>query len=221
MKFQDSEIAHRYLDDLKGIEIGASAHNPFNLPNCLNVDFTDNMTTIFKKAEIGYCGHAAKVDIVAHAEKLPLEDKSIDYVLSSHVIEHIFDPIAALNEWKRVVRPGGYIFIIAPLKQFVPGEIRPITTLEELKERHTGKRPKSDANMLNSLDAANTDQLDEKYLHKDLATGIICDHETGHFTVFDLQLMVNICTFVGLKVIRKMPFDDKVGNGFCVIALNE
>lgn len=217
MTFQDSEIAHRYLDDLIGIEIGASAHNPFHLPNCLNVDFTDDMTTVFKKAEVGYCGHAAKVDIVAHAEKLPLENESIDYVISSHVIEHIFDPISALLEWKRVVKKGGYIFIIAPLKDYVPGEIRPITTVQELKDRHEGKRQRNSVDMLSTIDAANTEQINETFMHRDLATGIICDHETGHFTVFDLQLMVNICNLVQLKVIRKMATDDKVGNGFCVI----
>jgi hypothetical protein len=55
-KFRDSALAHKYLDDLKGIEIGGSAHNPFNLPNCINVDYTDSMTTIFKEAEFEMCG---------------------------------------------------------------------------------------------------------------------------------------------------------------------
>ena len=31
MKFRDSELAHKLLDGLKGIEIGAAAHNPFNI----------------------------------------------------------------------------------------------------------------------------------------------------------------------------------------------
>jgi len=221
MIFQDSDIAHRYLDDLKGIEIGASAHNPFHLPNCLNVDFTDDMNTVFKKAEIGFCGHAAKVDIIATAEKLPLENASIDYVISAHVIEHLFDPIRALKEWRRVVKKGGYIFIIAPERECVPGETRPITTFQELENRHKGMIKRDAVKFLDEIGSATLDQLDESLLRKDIATGIICDHENGHFTVFDLDLLVKTCNFVGLKVIKKMPVDDKVGNGFCVIALNQ
>ena len=37
MKFRESAIAHKYLDGLKGIEIGGSAHNPFGL-DTINVD---------------------------------------------------------------------------------------------------------------------------------------------------------------------------------------
>ena len=36
--FPDSELAHRLLDHLFGIEIGGSEHNSFHLPHCLNVD---------------------------------------------------------------------------------------------------------------------------------------------------------------------------------------
>ena len=42
MKFKDSQLAHKYLDGLKGLEIGGSAHNPFNL-DTLNVDYTDDI----------------------------------------------------------------------------------------------------------------------------------------------------------------------------------
>jgi hypothetical protein len=37
MKFSESDIAHQYLDGLKGIEIGGAAHNPFGL-DTINVD---------------------------------------------------------------------------------------------------------------------------------------------------------------------------------------
>lgn len=134
MKFQESALAHRLLDGLEGIEIGGSAHNAFGL-RTRNVDFT-KQTTVFKEEEIRMCGEALPVDIAAPGDQLPLEDNSVDFVISSHVIEHFPDPIKALKEWRRVVRPGGYIYVIAPHKERIFDKDRDRTTLAELIERH-------------------------------------------------------------------------------------
>ena len=77
---------------------------------------TDELT-VFKQEEIKLCGEALPVDIVSPGDQLPLEDNSVDFVVSSHVIEHFPDPIKALSEWYRVVKPGGYLYIIAPHKE--------------------------------------------------------------------------------------------------------
>src|SRR5665647_453019 len=137
MKFKDSKLAHEYLDKLTGIEIGGSAHNSFHLPDCINVDYTDSMDTIFKKSEFEMCGEKMPVDVVADGGKLPFKDGQYDYVISSHVIEHFFDPIAVIKEWLRVIKSGGYIFIIAPTWRAVPTETRDCTTVDELCKRHT------------------------------------------------------------------------------------
>lgn len=39
--------------------------------------------------------------------QLPLEDNSVDYIHSSGVLHHIPDPSAVLQEFRRVLRPGG------------------------------------------------------------------------------------------------------------------
>lgn len=136
----ESPLAHRLLDGLRGLEIGASSHNPFGL-NTLNVDYSDDYTTIYKQEEIRAVGRYATVDIVASGDNLPLEDSSVDFVISSHVIEHFYDPIKALKEWLRVVRPGGYVYIIAPHKERTFDRDRPRTTLTELLERHEFPNP--------------------------------------------------------------------------------
>jgi SAM-dependent methyltransferase len=108
--FPESPTVHRYLDGLCGLEIGGSAHNAFGV-DTQNVDYTGDLTTVFKKAEVELCGEAMAVDIVAPGDALPLPDKSVDFILSSHVIEHFWDPIKALMEWRRamswlVMRPS-------------------------------------------------------------------------------------------------------------------
>jgi SAM-dependent methyltransferase len=74
------------------------------------------------------------VDIVAPGHELPLEDKSFDFVLASHVIEHIPDPIAALKEWARVARK--YIVLVVPHRDRTFDRDRPLTPVSELIERH-------------------------------------------------------------------------------------
>lgn len=138
MKFPESKLAHKYLDGLIGIEIGGSAHNPFGIANCLNVDYTGDMNTIFKEEEFRLCGEKQKVDVVAPAWDLPFEDESLDYVLSSHVIEHCYDVIGTLMEWFRVLRSGGLLFIIIPHKERTFDKDRERTTIKELVERHAG-----------------------------------------------------------------------------------
>jgi len=142
MKFKESALAHQLLDGLEGLEIGGSAHNSFGLKT-RNVDNTSELTC-FKQEEIKLCGESLPVDIVAPGDELPLEDNSVDFVISSHVIEHFPDPIKALREWYRVVKPGGYLYIIAPHKERTFDKERSRSTLAELIERHeTGRQPET------------------------------------------------------------------------------
>lgn len=45
------------------------------------------------------------------ATEIPLPDASIDAVLSWSVFEHVSNPIAVLSELRRVIRPGGFMFL--------------------------------------------------------------------------------------------------------------
>ena len=46
---------------------------------------------------------------------LSVPDASFDMVFSSHSLEHSISPLFALWEWKRVIRPGGYLMIVIPM----------------------------------------------------------------------------------------------------------
>lgn len=134
MKFPESALAHKLLDGKVGIEIGPSAHNPFGL-NCKNVG-RDTKGTVYESSQIELCGEFSKIDVIAEADKLPFPDGEWDFVVASHVLEHLYDPIKTISEWLRVVKPGGYVFIIFPHKERMFDKDRPRTTLAELLARH-------------------------------------------------------------------------------------
>lgn len=135
-RFRESALAHKLLDGLTGLEIGGSAHNAFGL-DVLNVDYTNDMNTVFKQGEIKMCGEAMPVDVVANGDNLPFPDRSFDFVISSHVIEHFFDPIKAIKEWIRVSRK--YVYIICPQPYALESDQKKlITGMQELVQRHTG-----------------------------------------------------------------------------------
>ena len=58
------------------------------------------------------------VDIIANGDNLPFEDESLDYVFSSHTLEHIENTENVLKEWLRAVKKGGFIILVMPDKRF-------------------------------------------------------------------------------------------------------
>lgn len=51
--------------------------------------------------------------------KLPFKANSFDVVVGFDVLEHIEDEETALNEWRRVLRPGGKMFLTVPAYQWL------------------------------------------------------------------------------------------------------
>ena len=61
------------------------------------------------------------IDIVADCEDLSIfADGVLDFVFSSHLLEHIKDAAAALKEWWRVLAVGGHLVLYLPHKDFYP-----------------------------------------------------------------------------------------------------
>ncbi|MCX7619511.1 MAG: methyltransferase domain-containing protein [Acidimicrobiales bacterium] len=69
-------------------------------------------------------GHARRRDpappvLEAAAENLPFANGVADVVTSMDVIEHLDDDVVALREYRRVLRPGGILFVTVPAYQFL------------------------------------------------------------------------------------------------------
>ncbi|MEO6883802.1 MAG: class I SAM-dependent methyltransferase [Bacteroidia bacterium] len=55
-----------------------------------------------------------KLDIVSDIVDIPEPDKSFDAIMCTEVFEHIPNPIAAIKEFDRLLKKGGYLIITAP-----------------------------------------------------------------------------------------------------------
>lgn len=63
------------------------------------------------------------LDIVCDITAIPQPDASFDAIMCIEVLEHLPDPLAALREFARLLKPGGYLILTAPfcsLTHFAP-----------------------------------------------------------------------------------------------------
>ncbi|MEE9405589.1 MAG: methyltransferase domain-containing protein [Algisphaera sp.] len=58
------------------------------------------------------------LDIVSDITAIPRPDASFDAILCSEVLEHVPEPIAALRELARLLKPGGTLVLTAPFASF-------------------------------------------------------------------------------------------------------
>lgn len=65
----------------------------------------------------------SKVNITCDIIDMPLKDKSVDVILCTEVFEHLKNPVLALKEFSRIIKPKGELLLTAPfcsLSHMVP-----------------------------------------------------------------------------------------------------
>jgi len=122
-------VAHLFLKG-DGIEVGAG-DRPFPLPEgarCQYGDIRDRtaLNQYFGNDRISLTGH---VDAQTYAGVAPA---SLDFVISAHVIEHLFDPIGAIRAAVSTLKPRGVFLCVVPDMEKTWDRARPPTTLDHL-----------------------------------------------------------------------------------------
>lgn len=126
----------RFMEQLSGtgLEIGA-LYKPMPRPAGTTVRYVDRGTASELRAWYPELANQPLVepDIIDDARTLAtVGDRSVDFVIAAHVLEHLADPIGALAAWCRVVRPGGHVYLVVPDKRVSFDRHRVRTTLEHL-----------------------------------------------------------------------------------------
>jgi ubiquinone/menaquinone biosynthesis C-methylase UbiE len=55
------------------------------------------------------------IDYVSDILSIPVPEGSHDVILCTEVLEHVPDPVGAIREFARILRPGGHLILTAPL----------------------------------------------------------------------------------------------------------
>lgn len=126
-----NQILSRGLDlSRPGLEIGA-LHNPCIAKSGSKVLYVDHLPTEELKAKyradgFPHCDAIEDVDIVVGADGLleAVGERQFAYVVASHVIEHIANPIRWLREIHTLLEPGGVLSLAIPDKRYCFDRLR-------------------------------------------------------------------------------------------------
>ncbi|MGH9153393.1 MAG: methyltransferase domain-containing protein [Acidimicrobiales bacterium] len=89
--------------------------------------------------ELGEDAAFPQPDIVSNldADRLgAIDDQSQDFVIASHVLEHVANPVALLGDVHRVLRPGGTLLVLLPDRHRTFDRDRRPTPLAHLVEEY-------------------------------------------------------------------------------------
>jgi len=141
--------------------------------------------------------------IVEATDLLGIADNTYDFLLSSHSLEHIANPMKAVKEWLRVLKSGSQILIIVPNKEYCFDHRRQNTTFEHVLDDYYKNIGEDDLTHLEEI-------LQYHDLEMDKAAGTFeqfkkrsednLRHRALHHHVFSLQLVSEIFTFFNIKI---------------------
>lgn len=116
-----------------GVEIGA-LYKPFDLD--ANVIYLDRDSTAHLQQQYAKdptVSEIIQVNIVCKDNFYPFFDtNAFDFVINSHVLEHVTNPGRQIEEWLRIIKPGGILYMIVPDKNFCFDRRRDVTPVEHL-----------------------------------------------------------------------------------------
>lgn len=114
-------LSHIDISNGVGLEIGALT-NPVLTKRDANILFADHMST--KDLAKKYSAEPVESDKIVRPDfiiKSSLSNdirKQFDYVLASHVIEHIPDMVSWLLDISNILKPGGVLSLVIPDKRY-------------------------------------------------------------------------------------------------------
>jgi SAM-dependent methyltransferase len=157
---------------------------------------------------------------VGEATELPMiDDDSYDFLLSSHTIEHTANPLRALREWHRVLRPGALLVIVAPDPTRTFDRRRPVTTLAHLIEDEARETPESDLTHMDEIVRLHDLWIDAPAPQDREGFAARCaqnlDVRCMHHHVFDLALLRAAVELTGYRV---MGSERALANNLIVVA---
>jgi len=141
-----------------------------------------------------------------------LPDATWDAVCSSHVIEHLANPLRSLETWQRLATPGGYLLIVAPHHEGTFDRNRPVTTLEHLiADRRMGTSEQDLSHLSEVLDRHDFSRDSEIYSERwEEQRRDNANTRMLHHHVFNTRSLLELLTYSGIEIVgheTRFPHD--------------
>ncbi len=239
-----AKTMHALKKDGLGLEIGPS-HNPMAPKKAgYNVHVLDHATA--EELRVKYTGHPVnlenieEVDFVWRGEPLSQligREHCYDWIVASHVIEHVTDVVGFLQQCEKLLAPGGVISLVVPDKRFCFDYYRTLSNTgdalqayTEKRVRHTpgtvfdhfsnaskmgdaitwGQQDSGDIRMVHTLDEA------EQYWKQALDNNEYIDAHSWKFTPSSFRIILNDLQKLGLTELAEVASFDTLGFEFWI-----
>jgi SAM-dependent methyltransferase len=127
-----------------------------------------------------------------------------DFVLSSHMLEHTANPLRALNEWRRALKPGGALVLVVPARDGAFDHRRPVTKLSHLIEDFEKNIGEDDlthlAEILELHDLSKDPGVTDAGAFRERAERN-AEFRSLHHHVFDIRLTANVVVYAGFELV--------------------
>lgn len=107
-----ADLAKKYIRGV-GIELG-SLSQPLDVPRNVSVYYADQLSCQQIREHYPEVPESeiTRPDIVDDLQELrSIEDETFDFCIANHVIESMSDPLGAVINWLRVLKPGGILYL--------------------------------------------------------------------------------------------------------------
>ena len=133
-----------------------------------------------------------------------------DFVLSSHMLEHSANPLRALAEWRRVLKPGGALVLVVPARDGAFDHRRPVTTMSHLVEDFEANKDEDDLTHLEEVlrlhDLSRDPGVTDAGAFRERAERN-AEFRSIHHHVFDTRLAVRVVFHAGFEVVAAEPLE--------------
>ena len=139
-----------------------------------------------------------------------IKDSSYECVLASHCLEHVANPLRALEEWKRVMKGDGLLLLVLPHKDATFDWRRPITTLSHIIEDHDQGIGENDLTHVPEILALRDLEKDKPAGSPDEFRRRCLDNISNraiHHHVFDTLSALRMVDYAAYQVLRVDPIE--------------
>jgi SAM-dependent methyltransferase len=201
----------RFFFQKKGFEIGGPS-NLFSSQGIIpvyswansvdNCNFSEKTMWDSKPADLTssrgrqYIGDATDLSFIA--------DQKYDFVISSHVIEHVANPTKAINEWKRILKDQGILLLICPHKEGTFDHLRQTTNLAHLINDFKKNIAEDDLSHLDEILSFHDLSMDPPAGTREQFCLRSKDnfHNRGlHHHVFNTELAIQLFDFLNIEIL--------------------